>query len=623
MGDKRIRKRRSANKNSAKQHSDIQSETPDSKKQTNGTPRLNTPNPDWEESGLEDEVMIEDPTDDLYEDAAGRRRRGGKRLSSKSNGDDPSYGRLMGGNGPDARGSLAKDMPNIVLLVVLYLLQGVPLGLVFGSMNFLLKEKLSYADLAIFSLSGYPYSLKLFWSPIVDVYYHPYLGRRKSWIVPIQAITGVALIVLGRRIDGIMAQEEIPVRWLAFVLTVLVFLCATQDIAVDAWALTLLSEENKTYASTAQTIGLNTGYFLSFTVFLALNSKEFCNRYLRSQALDHGLIELGPYLQFWGVAFLLCNLWLIFVTKEEPDELEGLTDIKSVYQTMWNICKAPHMRALIAIMLLGKLGFAANEGVAGLKLLEVGFHKEDLALGVLIDFPLQLMFGYYAARWSSGARPLNPWLYGYAGRMAAGTLGAVLVWVVSKTGPSTTMFFVVLGSIVFRSFAGTVQFVSLGSFFTKISDPTIGGSYMTLLNTISNFGGTWPNYFVLRAVDLFTDATCNIPANATLPDNYDPTVPFRCVDEHSKRICKDTLSGICEVRRDGFYPVSIVSVIIGIMVLYLLVLPNVRWIESLPTKAWRVKRDEGEDDGVETEFVEGKAGLSSVVSHSYKGGRQD
>jgi PAT family acetyl-CoA transporter-like MFS transporter 1 len=41
------------------------------------------------------------------------------------------------------------------------------------------------------------------------------------------------------------------------------------------WALTLLSDENLSYASTCQTIGLNTGYFASFTVFLALNSEAF------------------------------------------------------------------------------------------------------------------------------------------------------------------------------------------------------------------------------------------------------------------------------------------------------------------------------------------------------------
>ena len=39
--------------------------------------------------------------------------------------------------------------------------------------------------------------------------------------------------------------------------------------------MTLLSGDNLSYASTCQTIGLNTGYFASFTVFLALNSEAF------------------------------------------------------------------------------------------------------------------------------------------------------------------------------------------------------------------------------------------------------------------------------------------------------------------------------------------------------------
>jgi hypothetical protein len=28
-------------------------------------------------------------------------------------------------------------------------------------------------------------------------------------------------------------------------------------------------------------------------------------------------------------------------------------------------------------------------------------------------------------------------------------------------------------------------------FFSLVSDPTIGGTYMTLLNTITNLGGAW------------------------------------------------------------------------------------------------------------------------------------
>ena len=54
----------------------------------------------------------------------------------------------------------------------------------------MLREHLSYSQLAIFSLASYPYSLKLFWSPIVDSKYIPSIGRRKSWIIPMQLIIG-------------------------------------------------------------------------------------------------------------------------------------------------------------------------------------------------------------------------------------------------------------------------------------------------------------------------------------------------------------------------------------------------------------------------------------------------
>lgn len=50
----------------------------------------------------------------------------------------------------------------------------------------MLQSKLSYSQIGVFSLAAYPYSLKLFWSPIVDSCYSLRAGRRKSWIVPIQ-----------------------------------------------------------------------------------------------------------------------------------------------------------------------------------------------------------------------------------------------------------------------------------------------------------------------------------------------------------------------------------------------------------------------------------------------------
>jgi hypothetical protein len=86
-----------------------------------------------------------------------------------------------------------------------------------------------------------------------------------------------------------------------------------------------------------------------------------------------------------------------------------------------------------------------------------------------------------------------------------------------------------MGSTVLSSFMSTVQFVSISAFMTSIADPIIGGTYMTvslflflflsyhclfifhkLLNTFSNFGGTWPKFFVLGAVDYFTVNTCSV-----------------------------------------------------------------------------------------------------------------
>ena len=63
-----------------------------------------------------------------------------------------------------------------------------------GSVPFLLREHLSYSQLAVFSLASYPYSLKLFWSPIVDSKFLPSIGRRKSWIIPMQLIIGTIML---------------------------------------------------------------------------------------------------------------------------------------------------------------------------------------------------------------------------------------------------------------------------------------------------------------------------------------------------------------------------------------------------------------------------------------------
>lgn len=53
------------------------------------------------------------------------------------------------------------------------------------------------------------------------------------------------------------------------------------------------------------------------------------------------------------------------------------------------------------------------------------------------------------------------------------------------------------------------MFVAQMAFFAKISDPAIGGTYMTLVNTFANIGGTWPQTLALWFVDLLTFKKCS------------------------------------------------------------------------------------------------------------------
>ena len=131
----------------------------------------------------------------------------------------------------------AQDRRNFLLLVLLYFLQGIPMGLASGSVPILLKAHLTYSQIGTFALAIYPYSLKLLWSPIVDAVWSRRFGRRKSWILPIQALSGLGMVYLGSRAREMIlaagANDGAGVGVFTLWWFGLVFMCATQDIAVD------------------------------------------------------------------------------------------------------------------------------------------------------------------------------------------------------------------------------------------------------------------------------------------------------------------------------------------------------------------------------------------------------
>ena len=247
------------------------------------------------------------------------------------------------------------------------------------------------------------------------------------------------------------------------------------------WALTLLSQKNISYASTAQTVGLTGGQFLSYTVFLAFNSPDFANSWFRSTPSPEGVMTLSGYLTFWGWAYLLVTAGLAVLKREEKTlERDGILE---VYKVMGGILKLRNIQAIIVIHLIAKIGFQANDGVTNLKLLDKGFSQEDLALTVLIDFPFELGLGYYAGKWSSTYPPMQLWSWAFVGRLVAAAFAQFTVSIFPTGGTTTWYLLTVIFEHVFSTFMSTIMFVAISAFHAKIADPVIGGTYMTLLAT--------------------------------------------------------------------------------------------------------------------------------------------
>jgi hypothetical protein len=110
------------------------------------------------------------------------------------------------------------------------------------------------------------------------------------------------------------------------------------------------------------------------------------------------------------------------------------------------------------------------------------------------------------------------------------------------------------------------------------------------LISVSNLGGTFPRYFVLWFVDIFTVATCEPPKTTPKPGSLKGglvTQPFSCALEADKHRCLDG-GGYCNVTTDGYYVMNVVCIIIGVVTFWGFIKPAVMRIQALPLRAWRI-----------------------------------
>ena len=146
-----------------------------------------------------------------------------------------------------------KELPKMILLVILYSFQGLPLGFFLSSVPIIFKKYLTYSQIGEILLCTMPFSFKVLWAPFVEFYHFKSIGKRKSWIIPTQLIMCVILFYLQTNLESLLIAQE--VSFVALTLTFFVFITTCQDIAVDAWAVEMLHPCNETYGSSSQSIG--------------------------------------------------------------------------------------------------------------------------------------------------------------------------------------------------------------------------------------------------------------------------------------------------------------------------------------------------------------------------------
>lgn len=482
--------------------------------------------------------------------------------------------------------SYRAELGNILLLLFLYVLQGIPLGLA-GSIPLILQSKnVSYKDQAFFSFVFWPFSLKLLWAPLVDAVYFKSFGRRKSWLVPTQYTLGLFMMYLSMQVDSLLGEADgksPDVVALTVTFFLFEFLAATQDIAVDGWALTMLSRENVGYASTCNSVGQTAGYFLGNVLFLALESASFCNKYLRFQPQPKGIVTLSDFLFFWGAVFLITTTLIALLKKENKkitppkEETKGITD---TYKLLFSIVKMPAVLTFCALILTAKIGFSAADAVTGLKLVEEGVPKEHLALLAVPMVPLQIILPLIISKYTAGPKPLNTFYKAMPFRLLFGLEFAFLVWwtpqVKYEGGFPIYFYIILLLSYALHQVTLYSMYVAVMAFNAKVSDPLIGGTYMTLLNTVSNLGGNWPATVALWLVDPLTVKKCiGVQGHS-------------CGSAVATELCTKG-GGSCVITLDGYYVESVICVALG-FAWWLFLGPRFKKLQDERPSSWKCRR---------------------------------
>ena len=357
---------------------------------------------------------------------------------------------------------------NLTVILLLGFASGLPLALTGGTLQaWMTVEGVSLATIGIFTLVGVPYTWKFLWSPLMDRFVPPFLGRRRGWLV----ITQLAIAGLIAAMAVSNPREDLA--WIAVLAVLLAFTSASQDIVYDAYRTDIAKPEQRGLAAAFTVVGYRVAMLTSGAAALVLVAGSgflpalgWKNTYL----VMAGLMVVAALVTLWG---------------REP-EIEAPTPRTledAVLLPMREFFSRPGAWVLLALVVFYKLGdaFAGSLTTAfllrgvGFPLDMVGYVNKGMGLaatiaGALFGGVIMVRLGLYRALMLFGVL------------QAFSNLGFMAL---AYAGKSYPMMVFAVGFENLTGGMGTAAFVAL---MMALCDRRFTATQYALISALSAFG---------------------------------------------------------------------------------------------------------------------------------------
>ncbi len=152
------------------------------------------------------------------------------------------------------------------------------------------------------------------------------------------------------------------------------------------------------------------------------------------------------------------------------------------------------------MLITRSIAFAPADVLAFLQLQDRGVPKQDITFIGALLMPVDVLVPAFVTKFMDKERPFDIFINLYVPRIVLGVAAWFLVINISMPVDWYEYGAIFLLALV-RSVCSGAMFVSMMTLFARVSDKRIGGTYMTLLNTIANLGGNLAQTSCLFAVE--------------------------------------------------------------------------------------------------------------------------